>query len=77
MGTIDGTYHVQRRGHEVKIELHPAGGWQPGVRKWSVRFMFFIVKLFKQWPKTYRWTATLDLSQPGAPQLHSHWQHIH
>ena len=77
MGTIDGTYHVQRRGHGVKIELHPAEGWQPGVRQWSVRFMFFVIKLFKQWPRTYRWTATLDLSQPGAPQLHSHWQHIH
>lgn len=75
MGSIGGVYQVQRRGDQVKIEVHPAGGWQPGVRKWSVRFMFFVVKLFKQWPKTYRWTATLDLSRPEAPQLHSHWQH--
>jgi hypothetical protein len=45
------------------------------VRKWSVRFMFFVVKLFKNWPSTYRWTATLDLSQPDAPQLHAQWQH--
>jgi hypothetical protein len=73
MGHIAGVYQVQRCGDQVKIEVHPVGGWQPGVRKWSVRFMFFVVKLFKQWPKTYRWTATLDLSQPDAPQLHARW----
>lgn len=75
MGSIDGVYQVQRHGPHVTIEVHPAGGWRPGVRKWPVRLMFFIVKLFKNWPRTYRWTATLDLSQPGAPQLRSHWQH--
>jgi hypothetical protein len=74
-GSIDGVYQVQRRGHEVTMELQPAGGWQPGVRKWSVRFMFFVVKLFKNWPRTYRWTAILDLSRPDAPHLRSHWEH--
>jgi hypothetical protein len=73
-GSIDGVYQAQRRGHEVMIEVHPAGGWQPGVRKWSVRFMFFVVKLFKNWPKMYRWTATLSLTQPDAPHLRSHWE---
>jgi hypothetical protein len=73
-GSIDGVYDVQRRGDEVIIELQPTGGWQPGVRKWSVRFMFFVVKLFKNWPKAYRWTATLDLRQPDAPHLCSHWE---
>lgn len=74
-GSIDGVYQVQRHADEVRIELQPTGGWQPGVRKWSVRFMFFVVKLFKHWPKTYRWTATLNISQPDAPHLRSRWQH--
>jgi hypothetical protein len=73
MGSMGGVYQVRRSGDQVNIELHPAGGWLPGVRQWSVRLMFFVVKLFKNWPKTYRWTATLDVSQPGAPQLHSQW----
>jgi hypothetical protein len=73
-GTIAGVYHVQRSGHEVTMELHPAGGWQPGMRKRSVRFMFFVVKLFKNWPRMYHWTATLDLNQPDAPHLRSHWE---
>lgn len=76
LGRIEGVYAVARRGSQVSIVLQPSGGWLPGIRKWSVRLMFFIVSIFKGWPKTYRWEATLDLSQEGTPHMTSKWSRI-
>jgi hypothetical protein len=74
MGRIEGTYTVSRSGSQVTIEVHPRGGWRPGVRKWSVRLIFLIVPLFKSWPKSYRWTATVDLSDEDVPVMTSRWE---
>lgn len=73
-GFIAGTYRVQRSNDQIKIELHPGEGWQPRINKLSVWFMFRVVPMFKQWPKNYRYYATIDLSQPDTPHLSSHWQ---
>ena len=76
MGRIDGVYQVRRSGSRGEIEVHPNGGWHPGVRKWSVRIMFRLIPLFKNWPKSYRWTARLDLSQADAPRMESGWSRL-
>jgi hypothetical protein len=76
MGSIDGHYQVYRHGNQVEIEVHPSGGWHPRVHKWSVWFMFRVVPVFKNWSKTYRWTAKVDLSQPDAPKMRSSWNRI-
>jgi hypothetical protein len=76
MGQIDGSYRVERRGDAIVVEMHPDGGWRPGVRKWSVRFVFFLVRLFRNWPRTYRWVARLDLAGEDGPKMSSRWHRI-
>lgn len=76
MGKLPGTYHVSRQGGRVTLELHPGGGWQPTIDKCSVRVMFALVPVFKRWPKTYRWTAELDLHGDAPAHLRSRWTRI-
>jgi hypothetical protein len=76
MGQIEGVYRAHRSGSQVHIQVHPAGGWRPGVRKWSVRLIFRLVPLFRNWPKTYRWAATIDLSQGQLPLMTSRWERV-
>lgn len=76
-GFITGTYQVSRQGDEVRLHLHPAGGWHPGVRRLSMRLMFLFAPMFKRWAISYHWHATLDLSHPAAPSLQSHWTRDH
>jgi hypothetical protein len=69
-------YALQRSGNQVKIDVQPRGGWHPGVRRGSVRIIFFLVRLFTQWPKTYRWDASIDLGQGENPFMKSSWTRI-
>ncbi len=73
-GTVSGVYHVQRHGHHVELMVHPSGGWQSQPQKWSVKLLFRLVPLFRDWPKTYGWTARIDLGTTGAPLMHAAWE---
>jgi hypothetical protein len=74
MGRLSGEYRLARKDAEVAIEVHPSGGWQPGVLNRSVRLIFFLVRIFKNWPKTYRWMASIDLGRADRPWMKSGWQ---
>ena len=76
MGYIDGIYHLHRKGNQVEIDVHPSGGWHPRVPKWSLWFIFRVAPIFKNWPKTYSWTARIDLNQPDLPVMKSNWNRI-
>jgi hypothetical protein len=76
IGKITGSYHVQRSGDYVEITLHPTGGWRPRLTKLSVWVMFTAVKVFKGWPKTYQWSAKIDVSHRDAPAIQSRWQRL-
>lgn len=73
-GEISGSYSVQRQGETVEMQIHPDGGWQPRIRKPSVQLMFTLVSMFKGWPKSYNWTARIDIS--GNPHIQSQWQRV-
>jgi hypothetical protein len=72
-GVVSGVYRVQRDEGEVRLEVHPSGGWTPAERKWSVRLMYRVVPTFREWPTTYRWEATVDLDGPGGATMRSRW----
>lgn len=74
IGRITGSYRVQRRADCVEISIRPEGGWQPRINKLSLWVMFTVAKVFKGWPKSYQWHATVDVSQPAAPVMRSRWQ---
>lgn len=73
-GTVSGRYAVARAGDEVEMVLHPDGGWQPAVKRWSVRLIFGLVPLFKRWPTTYRWVGRVTLGEQ--PTLRGAWERL-
>ena len=75
-GTVSGVYRVRRHGDQVELVVHPSGGWQSKPRKWSVKLLFRLVPLFRHWPKTYVWTARIDLGTAGAPLMHAAWERV-
>jgi hypothetical protein len=73
VGKLSGEYEIARQGDRLDLRLTPSGGWQPNESKWSVRFIYRVARDFTQWPKTYVWTAVMDLSA-SQPTLQSAWQ---
>jgi len=73
---IRGTYRVSRRGDEVEVILEPNGGWEPRPQTLFLRFLFTAAKVFRQWPKTYRWTAKIKVDEKAAPFMVSQWTRI-
>jgi len=74
VGTVAGTYQITRQGDEVYMEMIPGLGWQPNETKRAVRFIYWAASDFTNWPKTYRWTAVIDLSNPRPVTMQSGWQ---
>jgi hypothetical protein len=71
VGTVTGEYTITRRGDTVMLSATPSGGWQPNERKFSAKLIYRVVSTFTEWPKSYRWTARLDL---GEARLQSGWE---
>jgi hypothetical protein len=74
VGIVTGEYQINRERDRAEARLTPSGGWQPNESKWTVRFLYWAASTFKQWPKTYLWTASLDLSDPQQVTMQSAWQ---
>lgn len=72
-GTLGGEYTVRRAGDSVTVTFCASDGWTPNEAKFSARLIFNLLRMFKQWPKTYHWTGRITLG--GAePVLHSRWE---
>lgn len=76
-GFIRGEYSVQSRDGEINIELIPSGGWIPNESKLTLRFLYRMVPMFKEWPTTYRWTANLQRTGDDPFMMKSSWERIH
>jgi len=73
-GSVSGRYSLAHAAGAVEIVLHPVGGWQPAVKRWSVRLIFGLVPLFKRWPMTYRWVGRVELGE--RPALRGAWERL-
>jgi hypothetical protein len=73
-GTIRGGYFLKRIGDEVNIQLQPNGGWQPNEKRWILKFLFFVIKVFREWPKSYVWNAKITLDRINNPVIQSGWK---
>jgi hypothetical protein len=73
-GIIKGEYKLERKGDLISIELSPNKGWQPNEKKLAVKLIYFLGAVFKNWPKTYKWQATIDVSDINNVIMTSHWQ---
>ncbi|MBX3061252.1 MAG: hypothetical protein KF770_32755 [Anaerolineae bacterium] len=76
VGTVSGTYQVARQGGRVQLTMTPGNGWQPNENKWMLRFLYRVAPIFREWPKTYRRTAVLDLTDPQQATMQSAWQRM-
>lgn len=75
-GVILGEYALQRFKDTVKIRLQPLGGWRPNERRIGLKLLFFLVKIFREWPRSYVWNAEVIFDKTGKPNMKSHWQRI-
>jgi len=73
-GQVSGTWSVVRIEGETIIKMTPSGGWKPRPNKLSLRFLYSIAKTFRQWPKSYEWTAKINESENGGLLMNSRWE---
>ena len=73
-GSVTGRYQLERQGDKAVLQVSPSGGWRPNESKWSLKFMYRLVPAFTRWPKTYVWTAEVDVSDPKRVTMRSSWR---
>ncbi len=74
LGEIKGNYMVTRIDDILKINLVPSGGWIPKKERLGIRLLYNVVGLFRNWPKTYQWTAQVHKTQDGQFHMDSVWE---
>ena len=75
-GYIRGEYKVIRSNDRITIEMIPSDGWIPNDSKLSLRFLYSVQPMFKQWPTTYRWKAELYKDEYNQMKMNSKWVRI-
>lgn len=75
-GTICGNYNIKRYGNDIDFKINPTNGWEPNESRWILKILFFVVKIFKEWPKSYVWNARITLDDTGQPMMQSAWKRI-
>ncbi|HNW68777.1 MAG TPA: hypothetical protein PKI01_00115 [Bacteroidales bacterium] len=75
-GTIGGNYQIKRHENDIDFTINPTGGWEPNESRLVLKILFFVVKIFKEWPKSYVWNAQIRLDDAGQPIMQSAWKRI-
>lgn len=75
-GIIGGEYYLEKLENEIKLQFHPKDGWLPNEKRWILRLLFRVVKIFREWPKSYVWDAKIILDASGQPFMKSTWKRI-
>lgn len=75
-GKITGDYQVMKTGQRLHLEMIPSGGWIPNEKKLSVRIIYRMAGIFRKWPKTYRWSAAIEINDDGQAHMKSGWERI-
>jgi len=76
-GELAGTFQVLRDQEGIHLRLHPSDGWKPRPAKLSLRLIYGMAQVFRQWPATYLWTARLKERNDGDWHLASRWTRLH
>jgi hypothetical protein len=69
---IQGRYELERTEEQVTLVIDRIGPWRSRQRR-PLLALLFRVPLFRRWPTTYRWEATLDLTASPEPAWTSRW----
>ncbi|WP_245889442.1 hypothetical protein [Cecembia rubra] len=74
-GKVKGTYRIKTEEGKVHISINPDAGWEPKADRLSLKFLYAFAKTFKNWPKSYEWSATLK-EENGNWHMDSHWKKL-
>lgn len=75
-GVITGEYRVIKKNQIIKIKCTPSGGWSPAAARLALKFMYRTTPVYKDWPKTYEWTAYITERDQDIYYIHSWWRRI-
>ncbi|MDD2622008.1 MAG: hypothetical protein WC142_03035 [Bacteroidales bacterium] len=75
-GNLNGYYRIKNQENEIHFEINPAKGWKPNEKRWILKIIFYFIKVFKEWPKTYIWNAKISLNDTAYPIMYSGWKRI-
>jgi hypothetical protein len=66
-----GRWRATRHRDAVQLGLDVTERWRPEHLPWLMRLVTTVVPVFRRWPPTYRWRATVRLGPP--PTMTSNW----
>jgi hypothetical protein len=69
---VGGTWTVERRQDHVHVFLDITRGWRPRGLPPLMAAVTRVAPVFRKWPTTYCWSATITLGDP--PLLSSRWE---
>ncbi len=75
-GIVSGGYHLEKRGGDIELRFQPKDGWHPNEKRWILKLLFLVVKVFREWPKSYVWNAKITLNASDQPFMKSGWKRI-
>jgi hypothetical protein len=76
-GRLAGNITIEKTGGRITITMIPAQGWLPRPTKASLRFLYTVASVFRQWPATYEWTAHIQQEEETGPcTMRSAWRRI-
>ncbi len=75
-GRVEGYYKVERLKDQIRVVMEPSGGWVPNPDSLTLRFIYTVGKIFKNWPKTYRWTASISENESSELHMRSSWERL-
>jgi hypothetical protein len=67
-----GTWMAVRHGDDVRVGLEVTERWRPGRLPFLIALVTRVVPVFRRWPTTYRWRATITLGDE--PTMVSRWE---
>jgi hypothetical protein len=74
MGLVSGKVKMQKKDNAISLQLIPSGGWKQKADKFSLKFLYTFARVFKNWPKTYLWSAEIKSLQNDNFHIQSHWK---
>jgi hypothetical protein len=69
-----GRWSLRRHGDTISAAMDVTDGWRPGRLPPLLAVVTRAVPVFRRWPTTYRWRATVRLDDP--PHLASRWERV-
>lgn len=78
LGSVGGKYRYEcMEDKQIKVQVNPTEGWKVGKNCNKTVFLLVskFIKVFKAWPKSYQWDATLT-PHDGGFKIASKWRRL-